>query len=176
MHTCLGTLHQRHDGGSVAACAPHGQPSLDHLCSRGFTLSLAEKEYVCSLLPRLRQEWAHWEKKVECGFASLEARVDAKKRLREWSSLHWEVGMDRMMLKFNEMNVEDKHTINNYEPLHTLVGKLDLDMVALKEREEGSAASTAVTSSRSGGIGGFNSEPSSRGGYGGSSSTWIPTR
>ena len=57
------------------------------------------------------------------------------------------------MQKFSEehkrnMNVEDKHTINNYESLHALVRKLELDMVALKEREEGRAARTAASTWR----------------------------
>ena len=49
--------------------------------------------------------------------------------------------MDRVMQKFSEeykrkMNVEDTHTIHNYELVRALVRKLELDMVALKEREE----------------------------------------
>ena len=80
--------------------------------------------------------------KVACGFAGLEARIDAQ--LYAFRSGHCcsrKSVMDRVMLKFNEeykrkMNDEDKHTINNYKYSHTLVRKLELDIVALKERKE----------------------------------------
>ena len=57
------------------------------------------------------------------------------------------------MQKFSEeykrkMNVEDTHTIHNCVLLHAFVRKLELEMVALKEREEGSAARTAARSAR----------------------------
>ena len=48
-------LHQRHDCCSVAVFAPHGQPSLDPLCSRGLTLSLAVKVSSCEFPSSLSQ-------------------------------------------------------------------------------------------------------------------------
>ena len=50
--------------------------------------------------------------------------------------------MDRAMQKFSEeykrkMNVEDTHTVHNYEPVHALVRKLELEMVALKKGKRG---------------------------------------
>ena len=57
--------------------------------------------------------------------------------------------MDKVMAKFDDeykrrMAEEDMHSINNYESLNTLVKKLYLEMVALKDRKDGSVASTAV--------------------------------
>ena len=43
------------------------------------------------------------------------------------------------------MNEEYKHTFKNYKAIHILVKKLELDFLALKERKEGSAASTACS-------------------------------
>ena len=64
---------------------------------------------------------------------SLEALVDAKMR---------QSGSD--------MALGQACTIINYESLHTLVRKLELDMVALHERREGSVAITAAASSGGG--------------------------
>ena len=54
--------------------------------------------------------------------------------------------------------------------------KLVLDMVALKERKDGSAASAAAASSGEGSGGGFQSGLPMRVGYGGRPSMWTPTR
>ena len=51
--------------------------------------------------------------------------------------------------------MEDTHTINNYESLHAMVKKLEMEMVALKERDECRAARTTAKTAGSGGSGGF---------------------
>ena len=58
-------------------------------------------------------------------------------------------------MKFNDehmrkMSEEDKHNIKDYESVRTLVWKLELQMVVLKERKEGSASGTAPASSGGG--------------------------
>ena len=85
--------------------------------------------------------------------------------------------MTGKVMKFNDegkrkVAEEDKPTIKNYESLHTWVRKLELDVVALKERTEGNAASTAAASSGSGSSGGFNSVAPPGGGYGRRSMTF----
>ena len=49
-------------------------------------------------------------------------------------------------------------------------------MVVLRERKEGSAASTAVASSGSGGSGGVNLGVPAGVGYGGKTPQWTPSR
>ena len=70
------------------------------------------------------------------------------------------------MMKFNDehmrkMSEEDKHTIKDYESVRTLVWKLELQMVVLKERRDS---------------GGFNPGVPSGVGHGGSSSISVPIR
>ena len=104
------------------------------------------------------------EQKVEHGLASLEARNDANMPLSRMDMAAVEGRVtDKVMMKCNDeykrrMNEEDKHTINNYESLQSLVWQLELGCGGAEgEEREGSAASTAAASTGSGSSGWFNS-------------------
>ena len=80
------------------------------------------------------------ETRVACGLACLEARFGSKRAPSESDMALAESRItDRATMKFNgeykrKMNEEDKHTIEDHECLHTVVRKLQMDVVALKKK------------------------------------------
>ena len=81
------------------------------------------------------------ETRVACGLACLEARFGSKRAPSESDMALAESRItDRATMKFyveykRKMNEEDKHTIEDHECLHTVVRKLQMDVVALKKKE-----------------------------------------
>ena len=122
--------------------------------------SVLQEIHRCAQLATLIAETVDkLETRFACGLACLEARIDSKMAPSESDMALAESRItDRATMKFyveykRKMNEEDTHATEDHECLHTVVRKLQMDVVALKEKEC-SASSIPAASSESGSSGG----------------------
>ena len=122
---------------------------MEHLdvVAKGISDSLEGR--VTNLEAKIQNQWTTFEKTWEKKIVEPDSK-DCTSTLVE-HRIRISVQTEMEKIRKERMEKEDKITTNKYETLHSQVDRLSEEIVGLKNRHSGSAASTVAGSSGSGG-------------------------